>query len=51
MKSHLYFLQLSLSGTLLTFFCCPGLTVLGQELQCLNSTDEIYSKTERAEVS
>lgn len=51
MKSHLYFLQLSLSGMLLTVYCCPGLTVLGQELQCLNSTDKTYSKIEHAEVS
>lgn len=33
MKSHLYFLKLALSGTLLTVYCCPGLTALGLQVQ------------------
>lgn len=49
MKSHLYFLQLSLSDMLFTVYFCPGLTVMGQQLQSLNSTGETHSKMEHAE--
>lgn len=51
MKSHLYFLKLSLSGMLLTVYCWPGLTVLGLEAQMQNTIAETYWKTKHTKVS